>query len=185
MLRLFASLILITSAALAERPAEWAQPVKGTTVKNLNRVTPWLYRSAQPDAAGLRELEKLGVKTTIDFRDFHDDEKQARGTKLRLQRVKMDAWHIADKDIARALALLSRKENGPFVVHCRHGADRTGVVCAMYRLVEEHLSREEVIRELTDGGYGFHSMWTNIPRYLRNVDIEKIRRLRDEFAKQT
>ena len=189
MLRLFAALILVTSVtsvtsvALAERPATWAQPVKGTTVKNLNRVTPRLYRSAQPDAAGMRELEKLGVKTVIDLRDLNDDAKEARGTKLRLLRVKMDAWHIEDEDIAEALALLRRKENGPFLVHCHHGSDRTGLVCAMYRIVEQRWSREDAIRELTDGGYGFHKLWTNIPRYLRTVDIEKIRRRVDELAK--
>ena len=183
MLRLFAALFLVTSVALAERPATWAQPVNGTTVKNLNRVTPRLYRSAQPDAAGMRELEKLGVKTVIDLRDLNDDAKEARGTKLRLLRVKMDAWHIEDEDIARALALLRRKENGPFLVHCHHGSDRTGVVCAMYRIVEQRWNREDAIRELTDGGYGFHKMWTNIPRYLRKADIEKIRRRVGELAK--
>ena len=86
MLRFFAALILLTSVALAERPATWAQPVTGTTVKNLNRVTPQLYRSAQPDAAGMREIEKLGVRTVIDLRDLNDDKDEARGTKLRPRR---------------------------------------------------------------------------------------------------
>jgi len=183
MFRLFAALILITSAAVAERPAKWAQPVQGSTVKNLNRVTPQLYRSAQPDAAGMQALEKLGVKTVINLRDFNSDEKEARGTKLRLQRVKMNAWHIEDEDIVRALAMLRHKERGPFLVHCQHGSDRTGVVCAMYRIVEQHWTREDAIRELTEGGYGFHSMWTNIPDYLRKVDLEKIRRRVDAPVK--
>ncbi|MEO6786146.1 MAG: tyrosine-protein phosphatase [Chthoniobacteraceae bacterium] len=176
MLRLLAALIFITSSALAERPAYWAQPVHRTTVKDLSRVTPQLYRSAQPDAAGMRELEKLGVKTVIDLRALNDDDKEARGTKLRLQRVKMNAWHIEDEDIVKVLALLRRKENGPFLVHCHHGSDRTGVVCAMYRIVEQNWSREDAIGELTGGGYGFHGIWSNIPRYLQKVDIEKIRR---------
>ena len=183
MLRLLAALALITSAAFAERPGKWAQPVKTTAVKNLNRITPQLYRSAQPDAAGMRELEKLGVRTVIDLRDFNDDRKEARGTKLRLRRVKMDAWHIEDEDIVRVLALLRRKEHGPFLIHCQHGSDRTGIACAMYRLVEQLWSREDAIRELTDGGYGFHKTWANIPRYLRKVDIEKIRQRVDELAK--
>ena len=86
MLRLLAALLIFTSAALAERPATWAQPVKATALKNFHRVTPQIYRSAQPDAAGMRELEKLGVKTVINLRDFNDDEKEARGTKRRLPR---------------------------------------------------------------------------------------------------
>ena len=183
MLRIFAAIFLITVTATAERSAAWAKPVRGTTVKNLNRVTPQLYRSAQPDAAGMRELEKLGVKTVIDLRDLNDDAKEARGTKLRLLRVKMDTWHIEDEDIVKVLALLRRKESGPFLVHCHHGSDRTGVVCAMYRIVEQHWDRQDAIRELTDGGYGFHSMWSNIPSYLRKVNIENIRRRVDALAK--
>lgn len=184
MFRLLITLVLITSAALAERPAKWAQPVTGHTgIVNFKKVSPYLYRSAQPDAAGMRELEKLGVKTVINLRDFHDDREEARGTKLRLLRVKMDTWHIEDEDIVQVLAMLRGKKNGPFLIHCQHGADRTGVVCAMFRLVEQGWSREDAIRELTDGGYGFHKTWTNIPRYLQKVDIGKVRRRVNALAK--
>ena len=179
MLRLFAALLLLASSALAERPANWAQPVPGTGVKNLNRVTPQLYRSAQPDAAAMRDIEKLGVRTVINLRYLHDDKDEAHGTKLRLRRTKMDTWHIEDEDIVRVLAMLRRNGDGPFLVHCQHGADRTGVVCAMFRIVEEGWSREDAIRELKDGGFGFHTLWKNIPRYLEKVDVEKIRRAVD------
>ena len=183
MLRFLTALLILVSAASAERPEKWAQPVPGTSVKNLNRVTPQLYRSAQPDAAGMRELEKLGVRTVIDLRDLNDDQDEARGTKLRLRRVKMDAWHIEDEDVVRVLAMLRRRKDGPFLVHCHHGSDRTGVVCAMFRLVEQRWSREDAIRELKDGGFGFHKAWVNIPRYLEKVDIEKIRRSVDKLSK--
>ena len=131
----------------------------------------------------MRDIERLGVKTVIDLRDLNDDTKAARGTKLRLLRVKMDAWHTEDEDVARVLALLRRKKEGPFLVHCHHGSDRTGVVCAMFRIVEQRWTREDAIRELTDGGYGFHPVWKNIPRYLRAVDIEKVRRRVDALAR--
>lgn len=183
MLRIFSALVVLTLSTMAERPVKWAQPVPGTSVKNLNRVTPQLYRSAQPDAAGMQDLVKLGVKTVINLRDLNDDQKEARGTKLRLHRVKMDAWHIEDEDVVRALASLRHQGDGPFLVHCHHGADRTGVVCAMFRLVEQGWSREDAIRELKDGGYGFHKTWVNIPRYLEKVDIEKVRREVDALTK--
>lgn len=183
MLRILTAFVVLPLSALAERPAKWAQLVPGTSVKNLNRVTPQLYRSAQPDAAGMRDLEKLGVKTVVDLRDLNDDRNEARDTKLRLHRVKMDAWHIEDEDVVQALALLRRKGDGPFLIHCHHGADRTGVVCAMFRLVEQRWSRGDAIRELKDGGYGFHKTWVNIPHYLQKVDIEKVRMLVDKAVK--
>jgi protein tyrosine/serine phosphatase len=183
MLRLLGALAFITSVAFAERPEKWAQPVHGTAVKNLHRITPQLYRSAQPDAAGMRDIEKLGVKTVLNLRDFNDDQKEVLGTKLRLRVVGMNAWHMDDEEIVRLLAILRRRQDGPFLIHCQHGADRTGVACAMIRIVEQGWSREEAIRELTEGGYGFHKAWANIPRYLRKVDIEKIRRRVDILAK--
>jgi hypothetical protein len=47
---------------------------------------------------------------------------------------------------------------------------------AMYRIVEQGWSKDEAIREMVDGGYGFHAMWSNIIHYVKNVDIEKIKR---------
>ncbi len=182
MFRIFAAVFTIAFPALAERPANWAQPIPGSAVKNLHRITPQLFRSAQPDAAGMRALEKLGIRTVVNLRNFNDDEREARGTGLRLLNVDMSAWRIKDEEVAKVLALL-RKEMGPFLVHCQHGADRTGVICAMFRVVEQRWSKGEAIRELTGGGFGFHAIWKNIPDYVRNADVEKIRRRVNELSR--
>ena len=176
MIRVFLFLICVVAAAQGERPAKWAKPESAPGMENLHRVTPIIFRSAQPTAAGLREMERRGVKTIINLRHNHDDTDEAAGTKLRLVRVKMNTWHIEDEDVALALAILREKKNAPFLVHCQHGSDRTGIVCAMFRIVEQGWSREEAIREMREGGYGFHAAWRNIVRYLEKVDVEKMRR---------
>ena len=61
------------------------------------------------------------------------------------------------------------------LVHCWHGADRTGMMCAVYRLAVEGWTKEEAIEELTEGGYGFHSVWKNIVPYVRDLDVERLR----------
>ena len=180
MIRLFLVALSLAVAASAERPAQWAKPESAPGMENLHRVTPLIWRSAQPSAEGLREMERRGVKTVINLRHNHDDGEEAAGTKLRLVRVKMNTWHIEDEDVALALAALRKKENAPFLIHCQHGADRTGIVCAMFRMVEQGWSREEAIREMREGGYGFHSAWKNIVRYLEKVDVEKMRRRVEE-----
>src|SRR5205823_583227 len=157
-------------------------PIAAPGLRNFHKVTGHLYRSGQPTAEGFRALERRGVRTVLSLRDHHEDEDEASGTNLRLLRVKMDSWNIKDKDVAKVLAILRRKKDGPFLVHCWHGADRTGVICAMYRMVEQHWSREEAIRELREGGYGFHRVWENIIRYLDKVDVEKMRRSVDKLA---
>jgi protein tyrosine/serine phosphatase len=51
---------------------------------------------------------------------------------------------------------------------------------AMYRIVVQGWTKDEAIKEMVDGGYGFHPVWSNIINYVKNVDVEKIKR---ELAK--
>lgn len=172
------ALMVLVSLPLsaAERPAQWAQPVALEGVQNLHRIAPFLYRSAQPTKAGMANLEKLGIKTVIDLRAFHTDRAELKGTKLASVDLAIKTWRIKDKDVITVLKTLRAKENGPFLVHCLHGADRTGAMSAMYRIVEEGWTKEAALRELREGGYGYHSMWKNIIRYIERVDVENIRR---------
>ena len=46
---------------------------------------------------------------------------------------------------------------------------------AMYRILEQEWTKEDALGELVNGGYGFHRIWSNIPRYLRKVNAEELR----------
>jgi protein tyrosine/serine phosphatase len=144
-------------------------------VPNLHRITPTLYRSEQPTALGMKNLEQLGIRTVINLRWFNNDRKEAAGTLLRTDRVKILTWDIDDKHVIEVMRMLKTPDNGPFLIHCKHGADRTGLMTAMYRILEQGWSADEALEELTGGGYGYHSMWTNILRYVRSADVDKLR----------
>lgn len=159
----------------APRPATWAQPVSIEGVSNLYRITPMLYRSEQPTPLGMRNLEKLGIRTVISLRRMNNDEDEVRGTSLRTERVKIFTWNIKDQHVIEVMRILRNPENGPFLIHCQHGSDRTGLMSAMYRILEQDWSVDEALAELTGGGYGYHSIWTNVLRYVREADIEKLR----------
>ncbi len=161
-------------AADEPRPSTWATPVVVDGVSNLYRVTPTLFRCAQPDAAGMKQLEALGIKTVINLRSFHTDRDEIKDTALLNEELSVKTWHIEDEDVIRVLRILRDPTNGPFVIHCQHGADRTGLMCAMYRIVDQGWSKDDAIRELRDGGYGYWSGWTNIISYLRAVDVAAI-----------
>lgn len=171
-----ALLILATAAGAQVRPAEWATPLAVPGVPNLHRIDAQVYRSAQPTAAGMRELEQLGIRTVLCLRDFHDDVDEARGTGLKLVRMELNAWHTDEAELVKALRVLVDPANWPVLVHCQHGADRTGLVSALYRIAVQGWDRERAIDEMTRGGFGFHSLWKGIPRFVRGVDVEGIRR---------
>jgi hypothetical protein len=37
-------------------------------------------------------------------------------------------------------------------------------------------SKAEAIREMTEGGFGFHPTWSNLPKWVQKLDIDLIKR---------
>jgi len=97
------------------------------------------------------------------------------GTTVKLHRVKMKAHSVDEEQLITALRIIKNRKS-PIVIHCHHGSDRTGVVCALYRIIFQNVSKEDAIREMTDGGFGFHRIYKNIIRRIREADIERIKR---------
>lgn len=162
-------------AAAPQRPARWAEPITLEGVPNLHRITPNLYRSEQPTAAGFRNLERLGIRTVINLRWFNNDVEEAAGTSLRTERVKILTWKIDDEHVIAVMRMIKDPANGPYLIHCQHDADRTGLMSAMYRILHQGWTPDEALAELTDGGYGYHSVWKNIRKYVRSADVEALR----------
>jgi len=163
------------AVAPADRPATWAQPLEMEGVPNLHRVSPSLYRSAQPTPEGMKRLEDLGIKTVVSLRAFHSDREPLAATSIKYQRISVKSWHIEKEDVLQFLKLVTNPENQPVLVHCQHGADRTGTMCAVYRMVVEGWSKEEAVKELMEGGYGFHEVWKNMKKWLDTVNVEELR----------
>ncbi|KVO13846.1 protein-tyrosine-phosphatase [Burkholderia ubonensis] len=169
------------SSDVAARPLQWAQSVPDARLDNLHRITPSLYRSALLSREDVPELQKLGIRKVISFRAFHSDERILAGTQITMQRIPINTWYIRDEDMVAALrALRDADRDGPVLIHCQHGADRTGLVSALYRMVYQGWTREQALDELQHGGYGFHAIWQNITYYLKHVDVERLRRQVDE-----
>ena len=181
----FFSIILLATAVLAgpalnatavaeNRNPTWAAPLAVDGLPNLHKVTDNLYRSAQPDAEGMRNAEKLGIKTVLNLRGLHSDETLALGTGLNLTRIKINTWAMDEDDILEGLRIILQAD-GPVLVHCQHGADRTGTLMAAYRMVVQNWPRDEAIREMLDGDYGYHTVWGNLLTLLENMDITAMR----------
>ncbi|WP_018605224.1 dual specificity protein phosphatase family protein [Uliginosibacterium gangwonense] len=171
---LLAAASLCVQAAEPVRKPEWATPI--ATTQNLYQVTPSFYRSAKLSTESLATLHKLGIRTVVSLRAFHTDNEVLDKSGIRMVRIPIYTWDIDDKDVIAALRAIHQAEaEGPVLLHCLHGADRTGLVTAMYRIVYQGWSREQALDELEHGGYGYHAIWKNIPKYLKNVDVERIR----------
>lgn len=160
----------------AVRPAVWAEPIAREGLPNFHRVADGLYRGAQPTAAGFKELKALGVKTVVNLRSFNSDRDELGDTGLGYEHITMKAWHPERKEIVRFLQIVTDKERAPVFVHCQHGADRTGTMCAIYRIAIEGWSKDDARAEMTGGGFGFHPTWKNLLEYVRDLDVDEIKR---------
>lgn len=175
---LLAFFIILTPARGQEpssRPARWAQPMELEGVPNLYKVSDRLYRSAQPTAQGMAHLKKIGVRTVINLRTFHSDSALLRGTGLGYVSIPMQAWYPEEKDAVKFLQIVSDTSRTPALVHCQHGADRTGTMAAVYRVAVQGWSKEEALEEMTQGGYGYHRVWRNLPAWFRKLDMRKLK----------
>lgn len=158
------------------RPVAWAQPIPLAGVPNLHKVSATLYRSAQPTAEGMANLKKLGIRTVLDLRSFHSDKDELASTGLASESISMKTWHPEEEDVIRFLKIVSDPAKAPVLMHCRHGADRTGMLCAIYRIVIQGWTREDALREMTEGGFNFHELWVNLVPYIQKLDFDRLRK---------
>ena len=163
------------AASAAQAGPSWATPLERPGLPNLHRVSPLLYRGAQPTREGFLELRDLGVKSVVSLRGFHADDIPIDAA-LKYERISFKAWHPEDEDVVRFLKLVSDPARQPVFVHCQWGADRTGMMIAIARIAFEGWTKDQAIAEMTQGGFGFHKEWQNLVGYVRDLDVERLAR---------
>lgn len=157
----------------------WAQRMELPGVENFHKVSEHLYRGAQPTEEGMKQLKDIGIKTIVNLRSFHSDRAEIGDTELSYEHIYMKTWHAEDKEVVRFLKIVTDPNRIPVFVHCQRGADRTGTMCAIYRVAVQGWSKEEAVEEMTKGGFGFYTGWQNLIDYIRELDIEEIKRRTD------
>jgi|SRR6201993_718311 len=143
---------------------------------NLYKVDDSLYRCEQPSRKDFILIDSIGIKTVINLRQRKTDNYKIEKTGLALVNVPMNAWTISYTNITAGMkAIKSAKK--PALVHCKHGADRTGCIVAIYRIINCGWTREEAIKEFRYGGFHYHEKsFPNILRLLETVDIEQLKK---------
>lgn len=159
--------------AVSTRPAEWAQSVE--TKYNLFQMSPTLYRSALPDSAIVPLLEKLKVGTVINFLP-ESDSRWLTTPGINQVQLPYRTNHVDDAQVLAALrAIQTAEAKGPVLMHCKHGSDRTGLMAAMYRVVVQGWSKEDALKEMTEGGFGDSTHFRDGVRYMMQADADKLR----------
>jgi protein tyrosine/serine phosphatase len=155
------------------RSALWAMPIDKRW--NLHQMQPTLYRSALPDREALPLLNTLGITTIINFYQRSDAEWLPDQT---VQQIHLPL-HVDRIDDAEVIAVLQSirqaQARGAVLIHCKHGQQRTGLIAALYRIIDQGWSKEQALAEMYGGGFGGEERFDDAEYYLRRVDIAKIK----------
>lgn len=155
------------------RPAQWAQPVENQY--NLFQMSPTLYRSALPDGRVVPLLKQMKIGTVINFLS-EPDSNWLSAPGIKQVQLPYKTNNVNDADVLATLRAIQVAEaEGPVLMHCKHGSDRTGLMSAMYRVVVQGWSKEEALNEMTQGGFGDSSHFRDGVRYMMQADIDKLR----------
>jgi len=155
---------------------DWAMPLEMVGVENFHKVSDDLYRGAQPTAEGMKALEKFGIRTVFNLRSLHSDRDELVGTGLMYEHITMTTWNPKHRDFVHFLKTATDPDKTPIFVHCQRGSDRTGTMCAAYRIVVQGWTPQQALDEMTRGGFGFYSGWRDLVACINTLDAERLRK---------
>lgn len=152
---------------------------------NLYHVDELLFRSEQLTVADIPLLKASRIDAIINLRFFdRNDDAKLLEPKLLIDESALDlynqplkSWHVTPKEVAQTLTKIKElhAQNKRVLVHCYHGADRTGLIIAMYRIIEQNWSIDDAKREMTAGGFGYHPIWINLEHMLNPTTVDAVR----------
>lgn len=125
-------------------------------VRNLHEVVPGrVFRSAQVDLPLLRHaLERHGIRTVISLRGgnpglpWYDQEVQStHRLNLSQHDIHLSAYRLPPATELRRLVEVLDHCDYPILIHCQHGADRTGLISALILLLYTDESLDEAERQ--------------------------------------
>jgi protein tyrosine/serine phosphatase len=115
------------------------------------------YRSSQPTAGQLETIiDAYDIRTVLNLRGanpgdaWYDDEQavcQARG--VTLVDAGMSAKALPSPDVLRSIINTLQTADYPILIHCQGGADRTGAVSAIYRMLILGQDRAAALADLS------------------------------------
>ena len=133
----------------------FAADVAGVT--NFHEINDHVSRGAQPSPEGFQNLAKMGVKTVIDLRESGSravaEKKVVEGAGMHYVNIPLRGLGApADDVVVKLLAMFENRSSGPVFIHCRRGADRTGTICACYRITHDHWDNQKALAEAKSFG---------------------------------
>jgi len=129
---------------------------------NFHKVDENIFRSNMPTPSRIKKYSELGIKTIVNLRGVRKDggwllENEAcKKYNLKLIDFRARSRAAPEKEMIFEAEKLFKNIEYPALIHCKSGADRVGIVCALYFLL--HKKQLEKAREQLSWKY-LHVKW--------------------------
>ncbi|ELA09364.1 hypothetical protein MOMA_03140 [Moraxella macacae 0408225] len=161
------------------RPSHWAKLIEADS--NFYQVDDQLFRSEQMLSEDINLLKSQNIHAIINLRYFNRDEneEQLNNKNFTLINHPLKTWAVTPEQLAKILLEIDNQQKlgKKVLVHCYHGSDRTGIVIAMYRIIQQNWTIEQAKQEMLQGGYGYHSIWQNLINLLTKEKVNQVHKI--------
>jgi len=148
---------------------------------NFHKVWDDAYRASQPSPSDLRSYKKKGIKAVLNLRGFAQqsyalfEEDSCKNLGLELISVPLSGSFAPQSEKLLEIIGIMEEIPKPFVLHCKSGADRAGLVSAMYLIAIKKLPVAEAKKQLSFKYLHLDFTKTGILDYIFNVFDERLK----------
>lgn len=150
---------------------DFAEKLKRPGLPNLGRVTEGLYRGGKPQKQGYDQLQGMKIDIVVDMNTSSKDIQYGKTeTESRGMRYISLPWSPVslptDDQVTEFLRLIRENPQKKIFVHCERGADRTGLMMALFRIAGQGWTPEQALAEMER--FKFHGLlYRQMKRYVR------------------
>jgi protein tyrosine/serine phosphatase len=148
---------------------------------NFHQVSDEVYRANQPSPSHLRSYKDKGIKAILNLRGFSPqsyalfEEASCKNLGLELISVPLSSSSAPQPEKLLEIIGIMDKIPKPFVLHCKSGADRAGLVSAMYLIAQKKFSVSEAKKQLSFKYLHLDFTKTGILDYIFDVFSERLK----------
>jgi protein tyrosine/serine phosphatase len=127
---------------------------------NLHRLSDKAWRSAQPAPHQIRALAQRGIRTIVNLRgerlcgSYWLEQAACKRHGIALVNLHMRSRRAPTREELRAAVELFNRIEYPMLMHCKSGAERTGLMSILYLFLKEGVPLTEARRQLSPR-YGY------------------------------
>lgn len=122
---------------------------------NQHEISPEAWRSAQPTPAQIGKAARAGIKTIVNLRGDQSfgtnwlEQRACEKYGLTLVNFRLRSRAAPSLEELHAIRALLERIEYPVLLHCKSGADRAGLMSAIYKIVRQGAPVEEAKQQLS------------------------------------